>query len=199
MCTCIHACLNTFAVATFDPDSRFISNVLSRLEAVMGVHIISILADIHYQLNTSAGVQLQPQIKNGSLPDPQSHPCQYVEEVISQWSAGCSPRPPTWRELLQVLQDIGLLELRQQIEVYMKGICNYLCSCFQNRYLFLAFFNYLSWYMEGTCNNITCVLLKRNSSYSHSFPVLQQYWLLFGLPTATIVLLLPRQVPRSIY
>ena len=119
----VHACLNTFAVATFDPDSRFISNVLSRLEAVMGVQIISILADIRYQLTTSAGVQLQ-QIKNGSLPDPQSHPCQYVEEVISQWSAGHSPRPPTWRELLQILQDIGQLELRQQIEAFMKGTCN---------------------------------------------------------------------------
>ena len=159
MCTYLHAYLNTFAVATFDPDSRFISNVLSRLEAVMGVHIISILADIHYQLTTSAGVQLQPQIENGSLPDPQSHPCQYVEEVISQWSAGRSPRPPTWRELLQVLQDIGLLELRQQIEVYVKGTCNDMCSCVQNcRYLFLAFFNHGYEYLHLTRMNLLVLL-----------------------------------------
>ena len=158
MCTYVHACLNTFAVATFDPDSRFVSNVLSRLEAVMGVHIISILADIHYQLITSAGVQLQPQIKNGSLPDPQSHPCQYVEEVISQWSAGHSPRPPTWRELLQVLQDVGLLELRQQIEVYVKGTCNDMCSCVQNRYLFLAFFNRGYEYIHLTRMNLLVLL-----------------------------------------
>ena len=93
----------------------------------MGVHIVSVLADIHYQLTTTSEVQLQPQIdKRGRripLPDPRTVPGQYVEEVISQWSAGRSPRPPTWRELLQVLQDIGQLELRQQIEAFLKGMC----------------------------------------------------------------------------
>ena len=114
-------------MATFDPDTKFISNVLSRLEAVMRVHIVSVLANIHYKLTTTSGVQLQPQVdKRGRiipLPDPRTAPGQYVEEVISQWSAGRSPRPPTWRELLQVLQYIGQLELRQQIEAFMKGMC----------------------------------------------------------------------------
>ena len=55
--------LFTFPVATFDPDTKFISNVLSRLEAVMGVHIVSVLANIHYQLTTTSGVQLQPQVR----------------------------------------------------------------------------------------------------------------------------------------
>ena len=94
----------------------------------MRVHIVSVLANIHYQLTTTSGVQLQPQVDNRghrirTLPDPQTAPGQYVEEVISQWSAGHSPRPPTWRELLQVLQDIGQLELRQKIEAFMKGMC----------------------------------------------------------------------------
>ena len=93
----------------------------------MGVHIVSVLADIHYQLTTTSGVQLQPQLdKDGDeieLPDPQTAPGQCVEEVISQWSISHSPRPPTWRELLQVLQEIGQLELRQQIESFMKGMC----------------------------------------------------------------------------
>ena len=93
----------------------------------MGVHIVSVLADIHYQLTTTSGVQLQPQLdKDGheiELPDTQTAPGQYVEKVISQWSAGHSPRPPTWRELLQVLQDIGQLEQRQQIEAFIKGMC----------------------------------------------------------------------------
>ena len=93
----------------------------------MGVHIVSVLTNIHYQLTTTSGVQLQPQVnKQGhiiTLPDPQTAPVQYVEEVISLWSAGRSPRLPTWRELLQVLQDIGQLELRQQIEAFMKGMC----------------------------------------------------------------------------
>ena len=93
----------------------------------MGVHIVSVLADIHYQLTTTSGVQLQPLLDEDGdeieLPDPQTAPGQYVEEVIYQWSAGQSPRPSTWRELLQILQDIGQLELRQQIEAFMKGMC----------------------------------------------------------------------------
>ena len=93
----------------------------------MGVHIVSVLADIHYQLTTTSGVQLQPQVGKGGriipLPDPQTAPGPYVEMVISQWSAGHSPRPSKWSELLQVLQDIGHLELRQQIEAFMKGMC----------------------------------------------------------------------------
>ena len=119
--------LYTFPVATFDPDSKFISNVVSRLEAVMGVHIVSILANIHYQLTTS--IQLQPQDDKHGRIIPIPEPGQYVEEVIFQWSAGRSPRPPTWRELLQVLQDIGQLELRQQIEAFMKGMCTDMYTC----------------------------------------------------------------------
>ena len=93
----------------------------------MGVHIVSVLSNTHYQLTTSSRVQLQPQLDRYGdeieLHDPQTAPGQYVEEVISQWSAGHSPRPPIWSELLQVLQDIGQLELRQQIEAFMKGMC----------------------------------------------------------------------------
>ena len=84
----------------------------------MGVHIVSVLANIHHQLTTTSGVLLDE-----TLPDPQRHPRLYVETVISQWSTGRSPRPPIWRELLQVLQDIGQLELRQQIEAFIKGMC----------------------------------------------------------------------------
>ena len=94
----------------------------------MGVHIVSVLANIHYQLTTTSGVQLTQVNVFGreiELPDPRRAPGQYVEEVISQWSIGHSPRPPTWRELLQVLQDIGQLELRQQIEAFMKGMYVY--------------------------------------------------------------------------
>ena len=93
----------------------------------MGVHIVSVLANIHYQLTSTSGVQLQSQLDEDGdeieLPDPQTAPGEYVEELIYQWSAGHSPRPPIWSELLQVLQDIGQLELRQQIEAFMKGMC----------------------------------------------------------------------------
>ena len=100
------------------------SNVLSRLEAVMGIQIVSALANIHSQLKTTSGVQLQERYEYGYkivVPDPQRDPGRYVEEVFSQWSAGHSHRPPTWSELLKVLRDIGLLELTQQIDTFMKG------------------------------------------------------------------------------
>ena len=106
----------------------------------MGVHIVSVLANIHYQLTTTSGVVLRPHIdKRGliiPLPDPQTAPGQYVEVVISRWSAGRSPRPPTWRELLQVLQDIGQLELRQEIEAFMKGMCTDMYTCIVTNFIF---------------------------------------------------------------
>ena len=120
----IHIVLLYFPVATFDPDSRFIYNVLSRLEAVMGVKIVSVLAEVCYQLTTASEVQLQPRVNPYGVttwPDPKTNPCRYVEEVISQWSEGRSARPPTWRELLHVLKDIGELGLGQQIEYFMTG------------------------------------------------------------------------------
>ena len=93
----------------------------------MGIHIVSVLANIHYVLSTTSGVQLQSQVgeygRRIPLPDLQRAPGHYVEEVISQWSIGHSPHPPTWRELLQVFQDIGQLKLRQQIEAFMLGMC----------------------------------------------------------------------------
>ena len=80
----------------------------------MGIQIVSALANIHSQLMTTSGVY-------HTRADPQIDPGLYVEEIISKWSAGHSHHPPTWRHLLKVLQDIGLLELSQQIEMFMKG------------------------------------------------------------------------------
>ena len=100
------------------------SNVLSRLEAVMGIQIVSALANIHSQLITASGVQLQAKYRYGwkiVVPDPQKDPGRYVKEVFSQWSAGHSHHSPTWRHLLEVLHDIGLVELSQQIDTFMKG------------------------------------------------------------------------------
>ena len=93
------------------------SNVLTRLEAVMGIQIVSALANINSQVIT----RLQLQVHKILLPDPQRDPDRYVEKVFAQWSAGQSHHPPTWRHLLDVLRDIGLLELSQQIDTFMKG------------------------------------------------------------------------------
>ena len=92
----------------------------------MEIQIMSTLAMIYSQLTAKSGVKLKAEVdKRGNeiaLPDPQTDPIQYLEEVISQWSAGCSHLSPTWRHLLKVVRDIGLIELSQQIETYMKGM-----------------------------------------------------------------------------
>ena len=119
-------CGHTFFLAesSYSPEIEFPRNVLTRLEAVMGIQIVSVLAEHHSTLTSSSGVKLQPRVHRGrkvALPDANREPAKYVEEVIFQWSAGRSRRFPTWRELLTVLQDISLVDLSQQIQEFIKG------------------------------------------------------------------------------
>ena len=89
----------------------------------MGIQIVSVLAKCHTKLTSSSGVELQPRTHHGreiALPDANTEPAEYVEEVILQWSARRS-HCPTWRQLLTVLQDIGLVDLSQQIQEFMEG------------------------------------------------------------------------------
>ena len=112
------------AVSSYSPEIEFPHNVVTRLEAVMGILIVSVLAEIHSTLTSSSGVELQPRMDDGdeiALPDPNAEPAKYVKEVILQWSAGRSRRSPTWRQLLTVLQDMDLIQLSLQIEEFMKG------------------------------------------------------------------------------
>ncbi len=112
-----------YVVSSYDPDREFVSDVLSRLEAVMGIQIKSVLANVHSQFTTSSGVTLVITNKGRklTLPDPHKNPVSYIEKVIVLWSLKYSPRPPTWRHLLDVIQDIGLIELSQQIEAFLRG------------------------------------------------------------------------------
>ena len=91
----------------------------------MGIQIVSVLAESHWQLISSSEVELQPRVDDYgdelALPDPNTEPAEYVEEVMLQWSAGRSHCSPTWRKLLTVLQDMGLIQLSQQIEEFIKG------------------------------------------------------------------------------
>ena len=112
-------------VSPYSPEIEFPRNALTRLEVVMGIQIVSVLAKLHSPLTSSSGVELQPRVdrygRKIALPDPVEEPAQYVGEFVLQWSAGHSHRPPTWRQLLTVLQDIGLVPLSQQIEEFLKG------------------------------------------------------------------------------
>ena len=109
----------------YSPEIIFPRYALTRLEAVMGIQIVSVLAKLHSPFTSSSGVILKPRVdhygRKIALPDPDEEPSQYVVEVVLQWSAGRSRRPPTWRQLLTVFQDIGLAQLSQQIEEFLRG------------------------------------------------------------------------------
>ena len=79
----------------------------------MGMQIVSVLASHVSQLASLSGVT--------PLPQPQSQSEKYVEELISRWCEGLSSVSPTWKHLLEVINGIGLPELRADIESFMKG------------------------------------------------------------------------------
>ena len=97
----------------------------------MGIQIASVLADRHSQLIASSGVVLQPHVRlDQELPflDPHEDPVQYIKEIFIQWCEGRSDRLPTWVQFLDVLRSIGLTELSQQIETFLKGMHLYYMS-----------------------------------------------------------------------
>ena len=112
-------------MSSYSPEIEFPHNVLTRLEEVMGIQIVSVLAELHSTLTSSSGVELLPRVDDDgreiALPDPSTKPAKYVEELMLQWWAGRSRRSPTWRQLLTVLQDMDLIQLSLQIEEFMKG------------------------------------------------------------------------------
>ena len=110
-------------MSLFSPDRRFLSEDLTRLEAVMGVQIVSVLASHVSQLASLSGVT--------PLPQPQSQSEGYVEKLISQWCAGLSSVSPTWKHLLEVISGVGLPELRAEIEAFMKGQLHLILRLFE--------------------------------------------------------------------
>ena len=114
------SCFSLSAVSLFSPDRRFLSEDLTRLEAVMGVQIVSVLASHVSQLASLSGVT--------SLPQPLRQSEEYVAKLISQWCAGLSSVFPTWKHLLEVISGVGLPELRAEIEAFMKGQLHFLLS-----------------------------------------------------------------------
>ena len=107
-------------MSLFSPDRRFLSEDLTRLEAVMGVKIVSVLASHVSQLASLSGVT--------PLPQPQSQSEEYVEKLISRWCVGLSSVSPTWKHLLEVISGVGLPELRAEIEAFMKGQLHFIHS-----------------------------------------------------------------------
>ena len=74
-------------MSSFDPDTNFMPDVFSRLEAVMDTEIISLFTKELVKLfSASCGVKLSPQILVNS---------QHVDNVLYEWCEGRGHRPPT--------------------------------------------------------------------------------------------------------
>ena len=101
-------------MSIFDPDSKFITNVLDRLEAVMGISIVSELDAVRRKLVTAIGF---PEKQFFPL-----YPSSVVNFIMMRWSTGFGSQSPTWKHLFEVFEKVGLLKLGQQIEAFLKGM-----------------------------------------------------------------------------
>ena len=86
----------------------------------MEIKIVSVLASHVSQLASLSGVT--------PIPQPQSQSEEYVEKLISQWCAGLSSVPHTWKHLLDAISGVGLPELKADIEAFMKGQLHFIHS-----------------------------------------------------------------------
>ncbi len=111
-CLPSHLC---HVVSSYDPEMNFEPNDLAKLEVLTGIQIKSVLRNNVSQLIASIGM-------DESSPFPLS--MFGVRVIFHKWCNGEGNRPPTWRQLLNVLEDIGLKELSQHIEEVMKGETN---------------------------------------------------------------------------
>lgn len=87
----------------------------------MGIEVKSVLAKVHSEFMAASGVDFpSDELQDNDL-DPQRKPEEYVEAIVNRWSKHKGTRSPTWAELLDVLQNVGLIKLSQQIETYLRG------------------------------------------------------------------------------
>ncbi len=112
-CLPSHLC---HVVSSFDPEMKLEPYDLTRLEKLTGIQIESVLNDNVSQLMASIGMVKSLQLYTIGF--------RGACDIFRDWCYGAGNRPPTWRQLLNVLEDIGLKELSQHIEEFMKGETN---------------------------------------------------------------------------
>ncbi len=108
-CLPSHLC---HVVSSYDPEMSLEHSDLFRLEELTGIQIESVLDYNLSQLMASIGMDKSFLAALG------------VRHIFRKWCNGAGNRPPTWRQLLNVLEDIGLKELSQHIAEVMKGETN---------------------------------------------------------------------------
>ena len=95
-------------MSLYDADSVFSEEALHRLELAQ-VPVVTALKKVPDQLAEAIGASADGY--------------RYWDDAVDLWIYGhgnwTSERSPTWRELYEVLRELGLEELSQQIEDYL--------------------------------------------------------------------------------
>ena len=97
------------AVTSYDPDSRFTTSALSRLEGV-GIPVMT-------SLNTN--IQLLRPVLSTSVPN--AYTFNDTTSLLNTWLSShvSNCLPPTWKSLLLIIRLLNLDDLAQQIETYL--------------------------------------------------------------------------------
>ncbi len=94
-------------MTAFDADSHFTLRAIDRLKVSAGISLIEEL--VQHTSPTAflavAGMDVRAMYNH----------------TLREWESGRGPHPPTWTELFRALKEMGLSELADQMEKYLRG------------------------------------------------------------------------------
>ena len=106
---------HTYTVYPYNPDGVFCKGLLQKLD-MAGFNLSASLVGLEKKFRTAIG------IPSGAIPD-HFTPEQSVISAVSYWLEYRDglKKPPTWRSILDILEELGLGELSQQIREYLSN------------------------------------------------------------------------------
>ena len=91
----------------FDADSHFTMRAIDRLKVSAGISVKEEL--VQHTSRTAflavAGVDVR----------------EMYNYILGEWASGRGPHPPTWAELFRAIKEMGLSELADRMEKYLRG------------------------------------------------------------------------------
>ena len=115
------------AVSPFDPDSNFTMRALSLVE-VAGIPMMHSIDIYTEEIRTTVSIRHmksesqtdEPMWHLGERSSSRHFLQSRVGRLFADWLKGGGKLPPTWRSLLQVIRQLGLDDLANQVETYLK-------------------------------------------------------------------------------
>ncbi len=95
-----------FTVTPFDADSHFTLRAIDYLKVSAGISVIEELVQhTPTAFPALAGVNVR----------------EMYTHILGEWASGRGPHPRTWAELFRVFKEMGLIELADRMEKYLRG------------------------------------------------------------------------------